>query len=150
MSTDIQFMAALRDTRSQWELFQIIKRPHVGHVIKWSYGFKDRSLSLQVRALPSFGVRGSSAGGDMMYLVCYMYSHDQLIDSFCKFMGESSLQYVTMLISLLTITSVIMEIECFQFVAWPLVNTCLKCCVNIWVELPFRESQPCHVWWKLV
>ena len=45
-----------------------------------------------------------------LYWVCHMYSHDQLIDSLCKFMGESSLQYVTMLVSLLTITSMIMEI----------------------------------------
>ena len=110
MSTDIQFSFALKETRSQWQLFQIIKRPHVGHAIKRLYGFNDRSLSLQVRALPNFGVRRSSAGGDMMYLICHMYSHDQLIDSLYKFMGGSFLQYVTTLISLLTITSVIMKI----------------------------------------
>ena len=52
---------------------------------------------------------GSSAGGDKMYLICPMTSHNHLIERLFKFLGGSSFWYVTTLISLLTICIVIVE-----------------------------------------
>ena len=47
-----------------------------------------------------------------MHLICHMISHDHLIDRACKFVGKSSLCYVTMLTSLVAISIVMVEI-CF-------------------------------------
>ena len=45
-----------------------------------------------------FAVHGSSAGGDILCLICHVTLHDHLIERPCKFMGVSSLQHVTTLI----------------------------------------------------
>ena len=45
-----------------------------------------------------------------MYLICHMPSHDHLIEGLWKFLGGSSLRYVTTLISLAIISTVILEI----------------------------------------
>ena len=52
---------------------------------------------------------GSSAVGDIMYLICLMTSQDHLIKGSCKFTSGSSLQNVTNLISLVTISIIIEE-----------------------------------------
>ena len=44
-----------------------------------------------------------------MNLNCHVTSHDQLIEKPCKFLGGSSLCYVTALISLVTICIVMVE-----------------------------------------
>ena len=51
----------------------------------------------------------------MMYLVCHVTSHDHLIERAYKFMGGSSLGYVTGLISLVLVTmsNVVVEISCY-------------------------------------
>ena len=76
----------------------------------------------------------------LMYLICLVTSHDFLV-------GGSSLRYITTLISLVTINIVIVEIKYFSFVTWPLVNTCLKDNVNLWVGAPNRALNilPCFV-----
>ena len=53
-------------------------------------------------------------------------------------------------LSLVTISTVIMEIMFLVCQTWPLMNTFLKGYVNLWLEVPHRESLPCHVWWPLV
>ena len=45
-----------------------------------------------------------------MYLICHVTSYDHLIEVSCKFVGGSSLRYVT---TLITIGIVIVEIQCF-------------------------------------
>ena len=47
-----------------------------------------------------------------MYLNCHVTSHDNLSKGPCKFVGGSSWEYVTILVSLVTISIVIVEI-CF-------------------------------------
>ena len=84
-----------------------------------------------------------------MYLICHVTSHCNLIDRPCKHMGGSFLHYITTLISLVTISIGMVEI-CFKFVVCPLVKTCLKDYVNLWVEAHHGGSQPCHDWWSLV
>ena len=49
-------------------------------------------------------------------------------------MGESSLQYVTTLTSLVTINILIVEIESFQFVFWYHLTTRLHGHMTLWVE----------------
>ena len=56
------------------------------------------------------GVRGSYAGGDIMYLICHVNSHDHLIEKTCEFMGVSCSRYVTMLTIFATINIVMVEI----------------------------------------
>ena len=46
-----------------------------------------------------------------MYLICHVTSYDNLIEGSCKFMGGSSLLHVTTLISFLTISIVIVELQ---------------------------------------
>ena len=46
-----------------------------------------------------------------MYLICHVTLQDHLIQGSCKFIGGSSLQYITMLASLMTIDIVIAEIK---------------------------------------
>lgn len=60
-----------------------------------------------------------------------------------------SLQYVTTLINLVTISILIME-TCFSFDMQPLVKTCLKGYMNLWMEVSRTESPSCHFWWLLV
>ena len=45
-----------------------------------------------------------------MYLICHATSYDHLIEESYEFMGGSSLQYVTTLASLVTISILIVEI----------------------------------------
>ena len=45
-----------------------------------------------------------------MFSNCHVTSHDHLIEGSCEFMGGSSLQYITTLISLVTISIVIVEV----------------------------------------
>ena len=85
-----------------------------------------------------------------MYLIYHVTSHGHLIERAYKFFGGNSLCYVTTLISLVAITIVMVEIQCFYFVACLFVNTCLKGYVNLWVEARHGESPSCHVWWPLV
>ena len=56
-----------------------------------------------------FAVYESSAGGYIIYLICNVTSHDQLIDRAWEFMGDNSLCYVTTLISIVTITIAMVE-----------------------------------------
>ena len=49
-----------------------------------------------------------------MYLISDVTSHDNLIERTCEFTGRSSLYYVTMLISLVTISIVMVEINVFD------------------------------------
>ena len=63
------------------------------------------------KSAPCRGLRyGSSAGGDIMYLICHVTSHNYLIERPCKFVGSSFLCYATTLIILVTINIVIVEI----------------------------------------
>ena len=39
--------------KAEIEIFQIVARPHFGHIVKASYGFKGGSLSQWVTTLPS-------------------------------------------------------------------------------------------------
>ena len=48
--------------------------------------------------------------------------------------GCESSWYVIAMISLVTIVIVIVEVNCFQFVMWPHVNTCLNGYVNLWMK----------------
>ena len=57
-----------------------------------------------------FGVHGSSAGGYIIYLICNVTSHEQLIDRAWEFTGENSLCYVTTLIRIVNITIATVEI----------------------------------------
>ena len=61
-----------------------------------------------------------------MYLICHVTSHDHLIEESCNFMGGEFLQYVTTLISIVTV-----EIQCFKFVTWSLMSIFLKGHVNL-------------------
>ena len=75
----------------------------------WLLGWKLLNVS---QHLAQFGVHGSSAGGDIMHLVCHVTSHDHLIKGSCRFIGGSSLQYVTTVVSVVIISLVTLEI-CF-------------------------------------
>ena len=75
---------------------------------------------------------------NILHLICHVSLHDHLTEGSCKFMGGSSLQYVTTLISLASLSNVMV------------VNTCLECYINLWVEAPHGESPPCHLWYSLV
>ena len=55
-------------------------------------------------------VHESSAGGDVMYVICHMTSQDHLIEKACEFTGGNSLRYITRLITLLTISIRMVEI----------------------------------------
>ena len=46
-----------------------------------------------------------------MYLICHLTSHDHLIEGSCAVLDGSFLQYVTTLISHVTINIVIVELE---------------------------------------
>ena len=83
-----------------------------------------------------FGFHGSSVGGDTVYSICQMTSHNHIIEVSSEFMSWGSLRYVTTLISLVTISIVVAEI-CFHFVGWPLVNTCSR------LYLPYCLSLKC-------
>ena len=45
---------------------------------------------------------GSSASGDIMFLLCHVTSQDHVIKESCEFIGRSSSWYVTTLTSLVT------------------------------------------------
>ena len=45
-----------------------------------------------------------------MYLICHVTSHDHLIERGCEFMGKNSLCYVTTLISLVTVSTLMVEL----------------------------------------
>ena len=57
-----------------------------------------------------FGVHGSSANEDIINLICHVASYDLFIEVSYEFMGRSSLRYVTILMTLVTISIVIVEI----------------------------------------
>ena len=73
-----------------------------------------------------------------------MTSYDHLIEGSSEFIGESSLGYVTALISLEAINIVIVEMEGFQFLRQP------KSLHEFMNESTQGESNPCHVWWRMV
>ena len=52
----------------------------------------------------------SSASEDIMYLICHLTSNNQVIKASWKFMGESSSQYYTTLMSLVNTREMIMKI----------------------------------------
>ena len=68
---------------------------------------------------------------------------------FMQIYGWEFTQYVTTLINLVTI-GVMIALICFKFVSWPLLTTCLKGDVNLWVVTLDDKSPHCHVWWPLV
>ena len=82
----------------------------------WLLGWESITVS---QHLTWFGVHGSSAGAHIMHLICHMTSHKDLIAGSCKFRGGSSLLYVTILISLVTISIVIVEIKVFYLASDP-------------------------------
>ena len=71
------------------KISQIALWPPFGQLIKRSCGFKSRSPSRWVTTSPSFFGHGSSASGDMMYLICQVTSQDHLIERSCEFMDRS-------------------------------------------------------------
>ena len=92
---------------------------------------------------------GSSAGGDIMYLICNVAFYDQLIEGSCKFMGGSILQYLTTLISFQykycdngDATFLICHVTYREHM--------FKGLYELWVEFLNGESSPCHVCWPLV
>ena len=84
------------------------------------------------------GVHMSSAGGDIMYLICHLISHDHLTEGSCRFMGGSSLQHDTILASLVTTRTAIVEIQCLYFLPRSLVI----------IEVSHGNSYSYHVWWR--
>ena len=64
--------------------------------------------------------------------------------------GWELLKYVTTLASLVNIDIMTVETQCFQFVMWPHVSTCLKGYVNLWVKFPHKELPTSYVLWPLV
>ena len=58
-------------------------------------------------------VHGSSAGGDVMHLICRLNWHDHLIERWRDIMGGSSLCYATTVISLATLSIEMEKITCF-------------------------------------
>ena len=48
-----------------------------------------------------------------MYLNCHVTSHEYRIQESCEFMDWSSLRYVTTLVILVTISIVIVMMQCF-------------------------------------
>lgn len=64
---------------------------------------------------------------------------------------QKSLQYVTTLINLVTTSILIME-TCFSFDMQPLVKTCLKGYMNLWMEVSHTESPSCHFggYWSII
>ena len=93
--------------------FETVTWPHKFHMIGGSNSFNDDSLSLISQHFAWFCVHWFSAGRDTMYLIYHVTSHDHLIERSCEFMTQSSLWYVTAVISLVTISIVISEILYF-------------------------------------
>ena len=87
----------------------MVKRPLVGQVIKVHMASKIRTSHFKSASCLA-GVHRSSAAGDIMYLICHLVSHDHLTEGSCGFMSGSSLQHGTILVSLVTTRTVIVEI----------------------------------------
>ena len=81
-------------------------------------------------------------------LNCHVASHDNLPEKSCKCLGGGPCSMAPPW-TIVTKNIVIVEIY-FKLVLWPLLGTCLKGYMNLWVEAPHRESLPCHIWWPLV
>ena len=60
--------------------------------------------------LAMFGNHGSSASGNIKYLIFHVNSQNHLIEGSCKFMNETSLLYVTTMPSLVTIGIVVISL----------------------------------------
>ena len=76
-----------------------------------------------------------------------MTSHDQLIEEACKFLDGSSLCYVTMLVSLVTISIAMMEVFLICHVTSPEHMFKVLC---EFMGVCHGESVSCRVWWPLV
>ena len=84
-----------------------------------------------------------------MYIIAHAILHEHLLEGSCEFMVGSSLRCVTTLISLVTISTMTLEIL-FLIGHVTSYKHMLKGHVNLCVETPHGESPPCLVWWLLV
>ena len=76
---------------------------------------------------------------EIKYLIYHVNSHDNFIEGSYKYFGVSSSQFVTTLISLVTIGVGIVKIFLVCHVT-PLNHICLKGCVNLWMEAPHGNA----------
>ena len=84
-----------------------------------------------------------------MYIIAHAILHEHLLEGSCEFMVGSSLRCVTTLISLVTISTMTLEIL-FLIGQVTSYKHMFKGHVNSCVETPHGESPPCLVWWLLV
>ena len=70
-----------------------------------------------IQQLVKFAVHISYSGGDM-YFICHMTPQDHSIEVSCTFMGDSSLQYVTIFKSLVIIGNLIVKKKNASWKTW--------------------------------
>ena len=86
--------------------FWLVKRPLVKPMFKWLYKWKPLAVS---HHFAMFGEYWSNSSGDIKYFVCHLTAQNPVIEGSSNFMSWNSSQYVTTLLSLVTIGIVAIE-----------------------------------------
>ena len=121
---------------------QVISCWPLDQMVMWLLGWEPIPVS---QHLACFGVHGSSAGAHKMHLIYHVTSHKDLIAGSCKFRGGSSLLYVTILISLVTINIVIVEVF-FIWQVTPREHMFKGLCEFMGRRIPHGKLLPCQFW----